>query len=63
MEKIPKDVIIILTKEKRSWITNENITEKLGKNANKVIREAINLKTMYKILKFRKCGKIEIYIK
>lgn len=33
------------------------------KNANKVIREALALKEDMKTIKFRKYGKIEIYLK
>ena len=63
---IPSDCMIILeTKDgKREFITNKNIFNKIGpKNANKVIRATIELKDDTKVIKFRKCGKIEIYIK
>lgn len=64
--KIPKDCMIILENKegKREFITNKNIFNKIGeKNANKVIKATIELKDDTKIIKFRKCGKIEIYIK
>ena len=65
MEKLPKDVLIIHTdkNEKRTFVTNDNIIEKIGKNANKVISEAIKLEMDYKVIKFRKYGKIEIWVK
>ena len=64
--KIPSDCMIILENKegKREFITNKNIFSKIGiKNANKVIRATIELKDDTKVIKFRKCGKIEIYIK
>ena len=64
--QIPSDCMIILeSKEgKREFITNKNIFNKIGiKNANRVIRATIELKEDTKVIKFRKCGKIEIYIK
>lgn len=65
MKKLPKDVLIIHTdkNDKRTFVTNENIVEKIGKNANKVICEAIKLKMDYMVMKFRKYGKIEIWVK
>ena len=65
MEKLPKDVLIIHTdkNDKRTFVTNENIIEKIGKNANKVISEAIKLEMDYMVMKFRKYGKIEIWVK
>ena len=65
MEKLPKDVLIIHTdkNDNRTFVTNENIIEKIGKNANKVISEAIKLEMDYMVMKFRKYGKIEIWVK
>ena len=65
MKKLPKDVLIIHTdkNEKRTFVTNDNIIEKIGRNANKVISEAIKLEMDYMVMKFRKYGKIEIWVK
>lgn len=42
----------------------DRLKEAIGENnANKVIREALALKEDKKTLKFRKYGKIEIYLK
>ena len=64
--KLAKDCLIIIEKKDgvRKFITNENIVDLIGtKNANKVIRATIELKEDQTIIKFRKCGKIEIYLK
>ena len=64
--QIPSDCMIILENKegKREFLTNKNIFNKIGeKNANKVIKATIELKDDTKVIKFRKCGKIEIYIK
>ena len=54
MEKLPKDVLIIHTdkNDKRTFVTNENIIEKIGKNVNKVISEAIKLEMDYMVMNF-----------
>ena len=65
VRKIAKDTIVIHESKEgvRSFVTDDNILLKIGKNANKVIRATNELQEDRKVLKFRKYGKIEIYIK
>ncbi|RKS98245.1 hypothetical protein [Chryseobacterium defluvii] len=60
----PKSDISDLTGWKRFLIGAGAIQNYVGdKNAETVLKSAQNMKTDKKILKFRKCGKIEIYVK